>query len=402
MDTVIHPRHSAERSPAGTASNPTRRRTRTVPRRVFAVGVPLLALVAGLTLALTPAQTVQGAPAPDFALPLATGAAGLPHGVVVHRGMLSLRDLRGHPVLINFFNTQCAPCRTEAPGLRREALRYRAQGVVVLGVATDGDTADTVRQYAAYHHLEYPIVVDNREQTTTWAYQVAGWPTSIFVDAQGHMRAETSLPIDAEVMRDGLTQAGALDCRSCGTLDLPAPQARVVAFNRAAPGFTLRDQTGRPISLQALRGKVVALTFISALCLEQCPVVGRTLAEVHRSLGPDGHRFVIVAVSVDPEVDLPAATAAFAAKSGWHGLEWHYLTGPRPALSRVWNVYYEAVPAPSPIFRPGVQIVHDAGLYLIDPHGAWRDHYQAPFASNDVTVAVRALLSPSAPAARAG
>src|ERR671937_1487912 len=111
----------------------------------------VLAAVLGLGLLLRPAQTARRTPlAPDFTLPAVAGG----------RGSLALHALRGHPVLLNFFNSKCPPCIEEMPILRQTAQAYQGQGVIVLGVATGGDTLDSARQFAAAQHLRYPVVVD--------------------------------------------------------------------------------------------------------------------------------------------------------------------------------------------------------------------------------------------------
>jgi cytochrome c biogenesis protein CcmG, thiol:disulfide interchange protein DsbE len=152
-------------------------------------GLPLLlAAILAIGLVLRPAPAVRSAPlAPDFTLPAASGA----------RGTLALRALRGHPVLLNFFNTKCPPCIEEMPVLRQTARVYRALGVVVLGVATGGDTVASARQFAAAQHLPYPVVVDEH-QDVAWRYDVGGWPTSFFLDAQGRLRGQYIGPLDRQ------------------------------------------------------------------------------------------------------------------------------------------------------------------------------------------------------------
>ena len=91
--------------------------------------------------------------------------------------------------------------------LRQTARAYRALGVVVLGVATGGDTVASARQFAAAQHLSYPVVVDEH-QGVAWRYDVGGWPTSFFLDAQGRLRGQYIGPLDRQTVRDGLAQAG--------------------------------------------------------------------------------------------------------------------------------------------------------------------------------------------------
>jgi protein SCO1 len=321
---------------------------------------------------------------------------------------MALHSLRGHPVLLNFLNSQCPDCLDELPTLRQTARTYRAQGVIVLGVATGGDTVASARALASAAHLPYPVVVDEH-QDVAWRYNVGGWPISFFLDAQGRVRGQYAGPLDAQAVRDGLAQAGAIHCTRCGRVDQPTLGASGASGSgttlsadtlfsppRPAAFFALRDQQGRVIMPSTLRGKVVALTFISAECKEQCPMVGQTLSLVRRDLGRDAARLAIVAISVDPEQDSPQATRAFAAASGWHGAEWHYLSAPRAVLQRVWAAYYIDVPPPPPIFKPGQSILHQAQLFLIDPRGRLRAYYHVPFLASRVAASVRALLAPTA------
>src|SRR5579871_4284686 len=81
-------------------------------------GIAALLAAAVLFLVLQPRRETahaENVPAPNFSLPAAWQGSGT----------LSLRAYRGHPVLLNFFNTTCEPCKQESPVLRRAALQYR-------------------------------------------------------------------------------------------------------------------------------------------------------------------------------------------------------------------------------------------------------------------------------------
>jgi cytochrome oxidase Cu insertion factor (SCO1/SenC/PrrC family) len=361
--------------------------------------VPALALaIAGMTLVLEPASTaVDSRPAADFTLPVAVGL----------RTTLSLHDLRGHAVLLNFFNSQCPPCIQEMPTLRQTAQAYRTKGVIVLGVATGGDTVTTARAFARAQHVSFPVVTDDR-QDVAWRYLVTGWPTSFFLDAQGRLRGRFDGPMDRQTVRAGLAQAKAIRCDRCtplhslsvGTIYLGtgAPTTADAQLHAdvvftpppAAPPFSLRDQRGVPITPTHLRGRVVALTFISAVCRSQCPFVGATLGQIRRDLGPLAGRLSIVAISPDPERDSVRATLQFAAHAGWGNTDWHYLTASRTTLTQVWSAYNELVGPPP---KAGQDPQHLAGLYLIDPRGRLRIYDNAPFLAPRVAGTIRALLT---------
>jgi len=359
------------------------------PRRLAGPLAALLAGALGLVLLLRPATPAYGAPlAPDFTLPVVSGGHGL----------LSLRALRGHPVLLNFFQSDCGACIAEAPVLRAATQDYKSKGVVVLGIATGGDSAIKAWYFAMRHRLSYPIVVGERGDAINWRYNVGSWPASFFIDARGRVQAYYSGQLDDGLVRAGLAQAGAISCDNCAalprtTFGADGADATRTSLAGLAPSFALRDQHGAVVSPATLRGKVVALTFLSAVCTEQCPLAGRTLAEVRRQLGKDASRYSVVVISADPENDSPAATARFARESGWRGLDWHYLTGPRAALQRVWKTYGVYVEKPSPIFKGGAGLVHDSRLFLINPRGQRRELDAPPYQAPQVALTVRALLA---------
>jgi protein SCO1/2 len=273
-------------------------------------------------------------------------------------------------------------------------------------VSSLGDAAPAAQHLAQADHLPFPVVWDGH-QAVAWQYDVSATPTSMFIDAQGRLRGQYDGELDAGLVRNGLAQAGAIACSRCVPVEPPAVGAgasntaagsglrvtHVFSPPVAAAPFALPDQRGRLITPASLRGKVVALTFLSAVCTEQCPLVGQTLSQARRLLGPGAAHLSIVAISVAAEQDSPQATRRFAQKAGWIGTDWHYLTAPRSVLESVWNAYWVPVYAPPPIFKAtGAGLVHQAGLYLIDPRGHLRAYDDVPFLASDVASSVRALL----------
>jgi protein SCO1/2 len=151
---------------------------------------------------------------------------------------------------------------------------------------------------------------------------------------------------------------------------------------KPAPALALRDENGALVSLRSLRGRVVLLTFLDSRCRRECPVEGRTLADVQRLVA--GTSAVLAVVSVDPWADTGASARAFATRSDWHG-DWHWLLGSKASLAPVWRSYNIAVKR-----TPG-DILHSVALYLIDPRGDLRAGYLFPFAAKAVAHDVRRL-----------
>ena len=163
-------------------------------------------------------------------------------------------------------------------------------------------------------------------------------------------------------------------------------EATWAAGVRPAPAITtLHDQTGHLFSLASLRGHVVAMVFFDSHCHQACPLEGRALAAAELSLAP-AQRPVLVAVSVNT---LDTAASERTAARSW-GLAqvapWHWLTGSRAQLARVWRAYHIYVGR-----RANGDIPHTEALYLIDRSGDERSGYLYPFFPRFVTLDLRAL-----------
>lgn len=115
-----------------------------------------------------------GKPAPDFTLQDLAG------------NTVRLSDLRGRPVLINFWATWCAPCRTEMPELDAVARERGPERLRVLLVDFQEDPQE-VQRYVDTLGLSLVPLLD-RDGAVARAYRVGGLPTSFFVDSAGGVR----------------------------------------------------------------------------------------------------------------------------------------------------------------------------------------------------------------------
>lgn len=103
-------------------------------------------------------------------------------------GKVTLSDLRGKVVLINFWASWCLPCRAEAPALENSYKQYKDAGVVFLGVdMTDQDTLSDVEAFIQEFKITYPTLLD-RDGSITAMYQIKGIPTSFFLNREGVIR----------------------------------------------------------------------------------------------------------------------------------------------------------------------------------------------------------------------
>jgi cytochrome c biogenesis protein CcmG, thiol:disulfide interchange protein DsbE len=103
-------------------------------------------------------------------------------------GKLSLASYRGRPVVLNFWASWCIPCKEEAPLLEAVWRRYRARGLVVLGVDIN-DLRGDARRFARKNRMSYPLAYDGPGKTTT-QYGLTGVPETFFVARSGRLVCE--------------------------------------------------------------------------------------------------------------------------------------------------------------------------------------------------------------------
>jgi protein SCO1 len=185
----------------------------------------------------------------------------------------------------------------------------------------------------------------------------------------------------------GVVLHGRLAASNAGAERLAVPalhgEATWARGERPAPQFALRDQKGRVVRLEDLRGRPVALLFMDSLCREACPLEGRSIAAALRAV-PQRARPTLLVVSVDPAGDTPRTIAKAGRKWGLPvGFEW--LLGTRAQLARVWRAYDITVEASSG------DVVHSTAVYVLDRSGFERAGFLMPFIPGLVAQDLRVL-----------
>ncbi len=146
-------------------------------------------------------------------------------------------------------------------------------------------------------------------------------------------------------------------------------------LSERAPDFTLTDQRGRTLSLSDLRGKIVVLTFLDSECHDICPITTHQLHEAYRQLGDKRQDVALLGVNVNAGAASVADVRAATRRWGVQGVRnWHFLTGSKARLSRVWRAYHETV-ARNP--KDG-DIIHSSDVYIIDRSGTERWYISVP------------------------
>ena len=116
--------------------------------------------------------------APDFSLTTKQGE------------YMTLEDLKGKIVVLDFWGTWCGPCRQATPGLVKLNRKYAEQGVVFLGIA-ERDEEDKWAPYIEKNKMEWPQFLDTTRKMVP-LFQVFSYPTYIVIDAEGIVRARKS------------------------------------------------------------------------------------------------------------------------------------------------------------------------------------------------------------------
>ena len=175
--------------------------------------------------------------------------------------------------------------------------------------------------------------------------------------------SKPTLPGGAQTVaaRDGLL----------GTLALPV---------RQAPAIDLRSYQGPRVTLAQYRGRAVLVTFLYANCPDLCPLIASNLRVALNLLGSRAKEAQVIAVSVDPRGDTPAAVARFLQTHEMTG-RMQYLIGSARELARTWSAW--SVGSKREVGQPDL-VAHDALVYGVSASGRLTTVYPASFEPSQI------------------
>lgn len=117
---------------------------------------------------------LKGRPAPAFTLPDLDGKK------------VSLSDFKGHPLLINYWGTYCAPCKIEMPWLQEFSKKYAGDGFQVVGITYDSEVGhDTIARDTKQLGVTYPILLSDAKAEKDYLSNSEVLPMSFYVDKAG-------------------------------------------------------------------------------------------------------------------------------------------------------------------------------------------------------------------------
>ncbi|WP_217915388.1 SCO family protein [Miltoncostaea marina] len=198
------------------------------------------------------------------------------------------------------------------------------------------------------------------------------------------------LPLLALVVASGLAGALALARAGDGGSDPARTGAGPVLH---APATAGRDADGAPVRLPSPDGRPAMVTFLFTECPDVCPLVASRIAAALDAAGPAAGGIDVVAISVDPPGDTPAAVRAFLDRHGLRG-RMRYMVGSRAELEPVWRAWGVAAQTDD---RSGGhrESVHSAPIVFIDGDGRQVARYAAgaPYSPADLAREIRLLTA---------
>lgn len=144
--------------------------------RSFVHGIRASAVAAllAVTSLVGASSSASSSIAPSFALPSRSG------------DIVSLDQLKGQVVMLNFWASWCGPCRQEMPLLDQMHKRYSSLGFTLLGVNVEANTQDA-EKWLAQTPVTFPVLFD-RQNKVSKLYDVSAMPSTVFIDRKGTVR----------------------------------------------------------------------------------------------------------------------------------------------------------------------------------------------------------------------
>lgn len=143
----------------------------------------------------TPDVLKVGEKAPDFTLETLSGES------------VTLSELKGQKVFINFWATWCPPCKEEMPEMEKFQQAYGDEVALLAVNGTAGEKGvgrkekiESVRSFVHERNFTFPVLLDMELNVTSEKYQVISIPTTYFIGSDGVVQKRNIGPMTYEFM----------------------------------------------------------------------------------------------------------------------------------------------------------------------------------------------------------
>jgi len=157
-------------------------------------------------------------------------------------------------------------------------------------------------------------------------------------------------------------------------LSLLAGCAKPLPVFGAVPEFSLKRESGEPVSKKSLEGGVWVADFIYTGCSEACPLLSMRMSELQKRLEKVLPIPLLVSISVDPETDTPERLSAYAKRYGADPSRWMFLTGDSEVIQKTVTEGFKLSDVKS---KEDGSIFHANKFVLVDRRGRIRGYYES-------------------------
>ena len=112
-----------------------------------------------------------------------------------------LQDYFGKPIVLNFWAHWCGPCQMEMPEFN--AVYEELEGEVTFLMTHVGAEVEEGKAKVTENGYTFPVLFDNESAAANY-YGIGAYPTSIFIDAEGHIKAYYIGMMDCELLQRGI------------------------------------------------------------------------------------------------------------------------------------------------------------------------------------------------------
>ena len=139
-------------------------------------------------------EEIELEPAPDFTVYDKDGNA------------VKLSDMKGKPVVLNFWASWCPPCKSEMPDFDEICKQYEGKVAFMMVNLTDGqsETQESAQAFIDSMGYTFPVYFD-KDSDAAYKYGIQSIPTTFFIDAEGNLVAYGSGAMSAAVLKQGIS-----------------------------------------------------------------------------------------------------------------------------------------------------------------------------------------------------